>query len=413
MNIRKYEYLLKFECMVNQTINLFKNAYGGISRPIWLLSAAMFINRSGTMVFPFLALYLNQYLHFSLADTGIVMSIYGVGAFFGTFMGGYLTDRFGNYYVQVAALVFSGMMLLVLMFLESYWSICVGIFIFTSLGDTFRPANSDAIATYSDDANRTRSYTLNRLAINLGWAIGAGLGGFLAFFNYKLLFIFDGITCILAGIFLLIFLKPSKQKYIQKASVSDENETTISPYKDTLFLVFIMLTLVFAIAFFQLFSIIPIYFKTVHHLTEIQIGLLETLNGIIIVAAEMFLVFELERRFKKTSIIAFGLLFTGISYLLFNIFTFTGIVIVSLVFVTLGEMFAMPFMQSITVARSNPKNRGKYLALYAMCYSVAQVASPAIGTWVVAHYSYSTLWYGTFISCCGSALGFFLIRDKL
>jgi predicted MFS family arabinose efflux permease len=399
--------------MFSQTIHLFKTAYGGISRPIWLLSLAMFINRSGTMVFPFLALYLNQYLHFSLADTGIVMSIYGIGAFVGTFMGGYLTDRFGNYLIQVSALIFSGIMLLLLMFLESFWAVCIGVFIFTSLGDTFRPANSDAIATYSDANNRTRSYTLNRLAINLGWAIGAGLGGFLAFINYKLLFIFDGLTCILAGVFLLIFLKPSKQKYVNNEADSESTETQLSPYLDGIFLWFILFTLVFATAFFQLFSVIPLYFKTVRHLTEVHIGLLETLNGLIIVVLEMFLVFKLEKTFKKTNIIAIGLLFTGLSYLMFNLFDFQGVVVISLVFVTFGEMFAMPFMQSITVARSNPKNRGKYLALYAMCYSVAQVASPAIGTWVVAQYGYPTLWNATFIACCGSALGFFLLRDKL
>ncbi len=399
--------------MFKKIRGIFINAYGGISKPIWLLSAAMFINRSGTMVFPFLALYLTQYLHYSLAQAGIVLSIYGTGAFVGTFMGGYLTDRFGNYIIQVVALIFSGLMLLILMFLSNYLAICIGVFIFTALGDIFRPANSDAIATYSDNENRTRSYTLNRLAINLGWAIGAGLGGFLAFFNYKLLFIFDGITCILAGIFLVIFLKPSKQKYKNKEEEAKDQPANLSPYKDGIYLVFILFTLVFAISFFQLFSVIPIYFKTVRHLTEIEIGLLETLNGIIIVAFEMFLVYELEKRFKKTSIIAIGLFFTGFSYLIFNLFSFNGLVIVSLIFVTLGEMFAMPFMQSISVARSNPKNRGKYLALYAMCYSVALVASPALGTWVVSNFGYPTLWNGTFIACCLSAVGFILIRDKI
>jgi predicted MFS family arabinose efflux permease len=399
--------------MYNQTIKIFKNAYGGISKPIWLLSAAMFINRSGTMVFPFLSLYLTQYLHFSLAQTGIVLSIYGCGAFLGTFTGGYLTDRLGNYIVQVVALICSGIMLLVLMFLSSFYTICIGIFVFTALGDTFRPANSSAIASYSNNENRTRSYTLNRLAINLGWAIGAGFGGFLAFYNYKLLFVVDGFTCLFAGIFLLIFLKPSKQNFVKNQSDENNADSTLSPYKDGLFMFFILFTLVFAIAFFQLFSVIPLYFKTIKHLTEIQIGLLETLNGIIIVAVEMFLVFELEKRFKKTNIIAFGLFFTGLSYLIFNFFSFSGVVIISLVFVTMGEMFAMPFMQSITVERSNPKNRGKYLALYAMTYSIAQVASPAIGTFVVSNYSYSTLWYGTFAACCVSAGGFWGLRARL
>lgn len=399
--------------MLNQTLNYFKNAYGGLSRPIWLLSVAMFINRSGTMVFPFLALYLTQYLHFSIADTGIVLMIYGIGALTGSFMGGFLTDKLGHYIVQVSALIFAGIMLLIIMFLTNFYAICIGLFIFTAFGDTFRPANQTAVAAYSHPENRTRAYTMNRLAINLGWAIGAGIGGILAYQNYKLLFLVDGITCILAGIFLLFFLKPSKQKFIH----SVENEVIFSgkssPYRDSTFLVFILLTMVFATCFFLIFSILPIYFKTVHHLTEIQIGGLQTMNGLIIVLFEMLLVYELEKRFKKMNIIALGLLCTGFSYLLFNLFSFTGIVVFAIIFDTLGEMFAMPFMQSATVARSSPKTRGQYLGLYGMTYSFAQIASPGIGTWVIANYSYEVLWNSVFVACCLAACGFIWLRNKL
>ncbi len=111
----------------------------------------------------------------------------------------------------------------------------------------------------------------------------------------------------------MIFLKPSKQKFIHSA----ENEIVVSskssPYRDTTFLFFILLTMVFATCFFLIFSILPIYFKTVHHLTEIQIGGLQTMNGLIIVLFEMLLVYELEKRFKKMNIIALGLLCTGFS----------------------------------------------------------------------------------------------------
>ncbi len=397
----------------SQTIKYFRNAYGGISKPIWLLSAAMFINRSGTMVFPFLSLYLTQYLHFSLSDTGIVLIVYGCGALTGSFLGGYLTDRFGHYPVQVIALIFAGIMLLLIGFFTNFYSICISLFIFTAFGDTFRPANQTAIAAYSHPENRTRSYTLNRLAINFGWAIGAGIGGFLAFQNYRLLFWVDGITCILAGIFLLFFLKPSKQNYdhtIDNEIVIDKKS---SPYRDSVFLFFIFMTLIFATSFFLIFSILPVYFKEVHHLNEIQIGGLSTMNGLLIVIFEMFLVYELEKRFKKMNIVAIGLLCTGFSYLLFNMFSFTGIVIFALIFDTLGEMFAMPFMQSATVARANPKTRGQYLALYGMTYSVAQIVSPGLGTWVVANYSYEVLWNGVFIACCFGAGGFVWLRNRM
>jgi predicted MFS family arabinose efflux permease len=393
--------------------NYFKTAYGGISKPIWLLSAAMFINRCGTMVFPFLSLYLTQYLHFSIADTGKLLIIYGFGALTGSYLGGYLSDKFGHYFVQVGALILAGLMLLVLMFLTNFYALGVGLFVFTALGDTFRPANQSAIAAYSTPENRTRSYTMNRLAINFGWAIGAGIGGFLAFQNYQLLFIVDGITCILAGFFLLFFLKPSKQNYTKEVENEIITDLKLSPYRDGPYLFFIFNTLIFAVSFFMLFSVIPIYFKEIHHLSEIQIGGLETLNGIIIVIFEMVVVFELEKRYKKMNIIAFGLFFTGISYLLFNLFPIGSVVLFSVLFVTFGEMLAMPFMQTTVVARSSLKTRGKYLGLYGMTYSVAQIASPGLGTWVISNYNYKTLWYGLFLACCIGGLGFIALGKRL
>ncbi|MCY7350383.1 MAG: hypothetical protein LH606_06920 [Cytophagaceae bacterium] len=69
-------------------IQLYRNAYGGLSRSVWLLSGAMLINRSGSMVVPFLSVYLTQSLHFSIGQAGLVMGCFGAGAMLGVFVGG-------------------------------------------------------------------------------------------------------------------------------------------------------------------------------------------------------------------------------------------------------------------------------------------------------------------------------------
>ncbi len=133
------------------------------------------------------------------------MALYGTGAFIGTFLGGRLTDRFGFYYVQLISLFAGGVFLLGLQYVSNFYAICASAFTFTLLGDTFRPANSAAIAYYSQAENRTRAYSLNRLAINLGWSVGGGLGGYLASIDYSLLFWADGFTCIAAAAVLRFF----------------------------------------------------------------------------------------------------------------------------------------------------------------------------------------------------------------
>ena len=63
--------------MLSATRQLYKNAYTGLSRNTWYLTIVMLINRSGTMVIPFLTIYCTQRLHFSLTQAGFVMGLFG------------------------------------------------------------------------------------------------------------------------------------------------------------------------------------------------------------------------------------------------------------------------------------------------------------------------------------------------
>src|SRR5688572_19551043 len=149
--------------MLQSSVQLYKNAYSGLSKPMWWLALVTLINRSGTMVIPFLTVYLKS-KGYSLEEAGFVMAAFGTGAMLGGFLGGILTDRFGHFYVQFFSLFLNGILFFVLGQMQSLWSFILCIFILSSLGEAFRPANSAAIAAYSNDANRIRCYSLNRLA---------------------------------------------------------------------------------------------------------------------------------------------------------------------------------------------------------------------------------------------------------
>src|SRR5579862_3973139 len=195
--------------MLTRAFSLYRNAYSGLSRSTWLLSTVMLVNRSGTMVIPFMTIYLTQpSMGYTIGQAGAVMGLFGLGAVCGGFIGGRLTDKLGFHPVQLITLAGGGLMFMVLGQMTSYPMICITTFILSLVNEAFRPANSTAIAHYSKEENRTRSYSLNRLAINLGWAIGGAMGGILASINYHLLFWVDGGTNLAAALLLRIFLHP-------------------------------------------------------------------------------------------------------------------------------------------------------------------------------------------------------------
>jgi predicted MFS family arabinose efflux permease len=378
--------------MIKATARTYRDAYSGLSRSTWLLSLIMLINRSGTMVVPFMTLYLTSAkMGYSIGQAGIVFGLFGAGAFSGAFVGGRLTDRIGFYPVQMITLLGGGLLFITLGQMHTYPLICLFTFLVSFVNEAFRPANSTAIASYSKESNRTRSYALNRLAINVGWALGSAIGGILAKFNYELLFWVDGFTNIAAALMMWIFIRPIDHKAQKK---QHEPTGPITPaYRDKVFMQFIVVTTLFACCFFQIFTNLPVFFKRVLHLSEPTIGLLMAINGLIIALVEMVLVYKLEGKKRSMIYISSGVALVGISFLLLNI-PAAGIFVaaIMILLVTFGEIFSMPFMNSYWITRTQVSNRGQYAALYTMAWSAAQTLGPMGGAQLVQHFNFTVLW---------------------
>lgn len=379
--------------MLTQTISLYKNAYGGLSRSTWWLALVMLINRSGTMVVPFMTMYMTQHIGVSISRAGFVMSLFGAGAIIGALIGGKLTDKIGAYYIQVCTLTGGGIMFIVLGQMKSYELICVFTFLLALVNEAFRPANSVAVALYSKEENRTRSYSLNRLAVNLGWAVGGGIGGILASYDYNLLFWVDGLTNLSGAALLYFVLAPSRNV----ATIVKPKKQKIkgrTAYQDSNYIIFIFLLFLFALCFFQLFTTIPVFYKVEFHLPVPFIGMMMALNGLLIALFEMITIFKLEGKRPLLHFISSGVVLIAIAYLFLNV---PGIdksllaVIVMLLF-TFGEILSMPFMNSYFISRTQPHNRGQYAALFTVAWASAQATGPYLGSLVAENYGYNILW---------------------
>lgn len=389
-------------------IQLYKNAYSGLARNNWYLSLVMLINRSGTMVVPFLTIYCVKQLHFSVTQAGYIMALFGIGSILGAFIGGKLSDRIGFYDMQVGTLLSGGIMFIVLGFQHTFVTLGAGTFILSLCNEAFRPANSTAIAYYSKPENKTRSYSLHRLAVNLGWAVGAATGGILASINYHLLFWVDGCTNIVAAGILLWVLPRSE--YVKPATQAAGAKGSSSAYRDKTYMFFIGLTTLFNICFFQFFVMEPVFYKLEWHFGERFIGFLLALNGILIVLVEMVMINRLDGRRHPLVYITTGIVITGVGYALLNILppgAAAGVLIVAVI--TLGEMLSMPFGTTFWVNRSAEHNRGEYAAVYAMSWAAAQVIAPAFGAQVIRIGGFSLLWWLLVAICAAVSVGLLLM----
>ena len=379
--------------MLSKAFSKYFDNYKGFSREVWILAIITFVNRAGTMVLPFLSKYLKENLHFSFSDVGWIMVFFGLGSMLGSYLGGKLTDKIGFYKIMTFSLFTSGVLFIIIQFVQSFWGLCFSMFVIMSVADMFRPAMFVSMGTYATPETRARAFTLVRLAVNLGFATGPAIGGLIIMnLGYGGLFWVDGLSCIIA-ISLFALLVKEKQKATEKIVVISNVSNTKTMRSDTDFLWFLFVCFSSAMIFFQIFTTLPLYQSDVYGLTEFQTGLLMTMNGGIIFLVEMPLVSMFERKKTPKLVILFwGSVMMMLCFVVLLFGHWIGLLVISMLLVTFGEMFIFPFSNSYALSRAPQGQEGKYMAFFTMSFSLAHIGSSKVGMDIIAAFGYHTNW---------------------
>jgi predicted MFS family arabinose efflux permease len=284
------------------------------------------------------------------------------------------------------------------------------------VSEVFRPANSVAIARHSTPETRTRSISLYRMAVNLGWTVAPALGGLLAAIGWHWLFWVDGLTCLSAAVLLWFFTPPAPAEAAAESEATDAPTPQSSPYLDQFFLAFCALTVLNAIVFMQLIWTVPVFFKEVFHWNEARIGLVAAINGLIVFMLEMPLIYRMEGRRAPMAYIRAGLLLYGLAYFVLSLHFGSGLLpaLVYMVIMSFGEIFVMPFSTNFVFSRAQAQgSQGQYMALYTMSYSVANILAPLAGTQLIAAWGYDALWQVMGFTALLTIAGFWRLEARM
>ncbi|CAD7812070.1 Multidrug resistance protein MdtH [Chryseobacterium aquaeductus] len=389
-------------------LKIYINSYKGLSAESWMLALVMLINRSGSMVLPFLGVYMTDHLNFDIKDAGLVLSFFGIGSVVGSWVGGMITDKIGEFKVQSLSLFLSVPMFCLIPLFDTEVGLAAIIFIQSSISEAFRPANSVAITKYAKPGNITRAFSLNRMAVNLGFSIGPALGGILAAISYDFLFYSNAVGALLAGLTYVLFFRKREYRNPDQPKNSVDVKS-VSPYKDYRFLIFCVACFMFSICFFQLLNTLTIFYKQEAHLSQKNIGFLLGFSGIVVVLLEMLLVQIAEKYFKLKYTLFLGTFLCGISFAMLAIDSSMWFLVVSITILSIGEIWALPFMATVTALRSGTHNKGVYMGILGMAFSLSFIITPFLGTLIAENFGFTILWIGTGILLTLTALGFYYI----
>jgi MFS family permease len=351
-------------------------------RTIWVLFLARLINSFGfTIVMPFLAIYLCNELGVAASLVGMLYAVsIGIGAI-SQFVGGELCDRFGRkkllmYSVGLRGITYISMAVTISFFHASFPIIAALVIIGSMLGGLYRPTLDVLVADYVPPKDRMEVYGLQRIAGNLGFAMGPAVGGLAAaYISYTSLFVFTAFCNFATFALILLFIRePKMRRSEEKFRLSQVGGLV----KDKPFFAHSLTSLLMLIVSSQLIVTLSIYTVDVVGISLVEMGMLFTINGLIVV----FFQYWVSRLFSKanlTTTLAAGAAIYALGYLSVAFAPNFWFLVVSMVIISFGELMVMPTQATLVANLAPPESRGRYMGFFGLFSEMGHSIGPLMG----------------------------------
>ncbi|MFJ5922325.1 MDR family MFS transporter [Kitasatospora sp. NPDC092948] len=370
-----------------------RRAGGGLPRQFWWLWTSTLVNRLGGFVVTFLALYLTHERGYSASYAGLVAGLFGLGSAIAAVGAGVLTDRLGRRPTLLVAQVSTAVFTAVLGFTDGQVAIAAVAFLVGLANNASRPAVSAMIADLVPAADRTRAYSLNYWAINIGFGASAAVAGLIAVHGYLLLFLLDALTTLLCAV--VVFVKVPETLSQAAAEAADEPSAPAvglgAVFRNGPFMAVVGVNLLLALVFQQGSTTLAVDMGQ-HGVSTEQYGLVVSLNGVLIVLLQLPLTRLMEGR-SRTALLVVSALLTGWGFGLTAVADSSVAMYALAVGIwTVGEIMNAPTMMALVAEHSPARARGRYQGVYSLSWSLASFVGPAGGGLLLQYGGGWALW---------------------
>jgi len=251
---------------------------GGARYPpaFWLLFWGTWISATGgSMVWPFLTLYLRQRLATPLTQITMLLTLNAVT--------GLVVDRFGRKGAMVIGLLGSGLVMLGMIPAASLLAWAALMAFMGGFGPIYRVGGDAMVADLIEPSQRASAYALLRMIANLGVAVGPAIGGFIVSASYTLAFILGGLAQILFAALVLLRVRETRPSTPEGPRPLRRGEGYEIVLRDRLFLAFCGLYTLAGMAYALMMVLLPVYVKENYGVPERLYGFIMTTNAAMVV----------------------------------------------------------------------------------------------------------------------------------
>ncbi|MEU5100246.1 MFS transporter [Streptomyces sp. NPDC020996] len=366
-----------------------RETVSGLPRAFWWLWTSTLINRLGSFVATFMALYLTVERGYSASYVGLVAALHGFGGVVSSLAAGVMTDRLGRRPTLLVAQASTAASVALLGFMHHPVAIAAVAFLVGMASDASRPAVQAMMADIVRPEDRVRAFSLNYWAINLGFAVSAVAAGFIAQVSYRAGFLLEaGMTAVCA---VVVFLKLPESRPERTAKAAREDDVGLGAVlRDGRYMAVVGLSFLIAVIFQQGSIGLPVAMGQAGF-TPADYGTAIAVNGILIVALQIPVTRFIEHRDPRRLLVVSALL-AGYGYGLTVFAGSVGVLALTVCVWTLGEMINAPTQTGLVVRLSPVHGRGRYQGVYTLSWSLAALVAPLMSGFVIDRFGAEWLW---------------------
>ncbi|EGQ4400101.1 MFS transporter [Staphylococcus pseudintermedius] len=380
-------------------------------KEIWWLVIGMAINITGaSFLWPLNTIYMNEELDKSLSTAGLVLMVNSFGMIVGNLLGGTLFDKLGGYRTIMLGTIVSLCATILLNFFHGWPWYAIWLIMLGFGGGMIIPAiYAMAGAVWPQGGRQT--FNAIYLAQNIGVALGAALGGFVAELSFNYIFMAN-LAMYVIFFFIALFQFNMDYQATVKHQETLENVAHIQNKKH--FTALILLCVMFAlcwIAYVQWQTTIASFTQSIG-ISMSQYSLLWTVNGVLILVGQPLIlpiIHLIKGQLKKQ--LYFGLVVFILSFLVTSFATSFSIFVVGMVIMTFAEMFVWPAVPTIANNLAPKGREGVYQGIVNSASTVGKAFGPLVGGILVDVFNMQIM----FLSMIGLlviAMAFLTIYDR-
>jgi len=383
-------------------------------RQFWLLFFGMLISMvGGSMIWPFLMIYLSENLQVQMTVAASLITINSVAGLVASFLAGPIIDRLGRKWIMVFSLFLTGFSYLLLGYAEGLATFVILMTLNGIAQPLYRIGGDAMLADMLPAEKRADGFALLRMSNNLGVALGPAMGGFLAATSYTLAFYGAAMGMVAYGLLLAFFAAETLPEVSAGSSETERRKEALGGYLSVLgdipFITFTLTYTLVIIVASLIWVLLPVYAKQNYLIPESLYGFIPTTNAIMVVLLQVPIT-KVSQRYPTLPVLATGAGFYTIAVASIAMgYNFWGFW-TSMVIMTIGELILVPTASTYAANLAPADKRGRYMSIFGLSWRVALGVGPILGGVLNDNIGPKAIWYGGAILGFASTILFIVLR---